>query len=274
MDGVWGLKGWQWLFVFEGAPAILLSGVVLAYLTDGPEKAQWLEPEEREWLAARLKEERRNREAIVKFTLLQALRHPRVLLLSLVYFGVVAANYGMSFWIPQIVKGFGLTNLETGFVTAIPYLVGAVAMVLWGLHSDARHERKWHCAVAALLAGLGLALSSSASNPVAEMLALTLAAIGIFSAVSVFWTLPTALLTGTAAAGGIALINSIGNLSGFVGPYAIGFIKDRTGSFSFGLLFVAGLAFISFLIVLALGHNPRLEHATMPAEIRGSNFGA
>jgi D-galactonate transporter len=268
LDGWLGLKGWQWLFVFEGVPSVIVSGFVLFYLTDGPDEARWLAPEERRWLVDRLAAERRSREAIVKFTLWEALAHPRVLLLGLVYFGVVAANYGLSFWLPQIIKAFGLTNFETGLVTAIPYLAGSVAMVWWGHRSDRTGERKWHCAVPALIAAAGLAASTAFADPTAKMAVLTVAGLGIFAALPVFWTLPTALLTGTAAAGGIALINSIGNLAGFAGPYAMGFIKDATGGFAWGLLFIAALAFMSFVVVLLLGHDPELERgaATEPAE--------
>jgi MFS transporter, ACS family, tartrate transporter len=264
LNGVLGLKGWQWLFIIEGVPAVLLSVVVLLYLTDGPQQADWLHPQERSWLAGRLDAERRNRQAIADFTVVQALTNPRVLLLGLVYFGVVAANYGMSFWLPQIVKGFGLTNLETGFVTAIPYFIGAIAMVVWALRSDHAHERKWHTAIPALLAAVGLASSTAAGSPTLEMAALSLAAVGIFAVLPCFWTLPTALLSGSAAAGGIALINSIGNLAGFVGPYAIGFIKDQTQSFAPGLIFIAVLAFISFVVVLLLGHDHTLERHPAP----------
>jgi MFS family permease len=266
LDGWLGLRGWQWLFIFEGVPSVILAGFVLAYLTDGPADAHWLAPEERHWLAARLEQERRSREAIVKFTLWEALAHPRVLLLGLVYFGIVAANYGLSFWLPQIVKAFGITNLETGFVTAVPYLAGSIAMVYWGRRSDHKGERKWHCAAPALLAAAGLAVSTTIADPTGKMAAITVAGLGIFAVLPVFWTLPTALLTGTAAAGGIALINSIGNLAGFAGPYAMGFIKDATGGFGWGLVFIAALAFMSFVLVLALGHDPALErHAAEEA---------
>jgi D-galactonate transporter len=268
MNGIWGLKGWQWLFIIEGVPALLLSVAVLLYLTDGPQQARWLAPEERHWLVDRLAEERRQRESIVHLSLWQALAHPRVVLLGLVYFGVVAANYGFSFWAPQIIKGFGVTYLETGFITALPYIVGTIAMVLWGLRSDHAGERKWHCAIPALIAAAGLAASAVASGPVLKMVALSVAGIGIFAVLPCFWTLPTAFLSGTAAAGGIAFINSIGNLAGFVGPYGVGYIKDATGSFSYGLLFIAAMPLISFVLVLALGHNPELERpaARQPAE--------
>ena len=263
-----GLRGWQWLFILEGLPSVLLSGVVLWYLTDGPADADWLEPEERHWLTERLQAERRQREAKAHYSLVQALRNPRVLLLGVAYFGIVAANYGVSFWLPQIVKAFGLTNAQTGFVTAIPYLAGAVAMVFWGLRSDRSGERKWHTAIPALVAALGIAFSTASPNPALVMLAMSVAGMGIFAALPCFWTLPTAFLTGTAAAGGIALINSIGNLAGFAGPYAVGYIKDATGGFEAGLLLIALMAFISFVVILLLGHDHALERhpAHEPAE--------
>ena len=268
LDGTAGLTGWQWLFVIEAAPALILAFVVLGYLTDGPEKAHWLDDTERAWLVNRLRGERANREAIQKFSLREALLHPRVLALGMVYFGVVAANYGMSFFLPQIIKAFGLTNAQTGYVTAIHYAFGAVVMVLWGFRSDGKGERKWHVAVPALVAGIGLALSATTDDPVTKMAAVTLAALGIFAVLPTFWTLPTAMLSGTAAAGGIALINSIGNLAGFVGPYAMGYIKDATGSFSWGLVFIGALAAMSCVLVLVIGHNPALERAANQPELK------
>ncbi|NOG74092.1 MFS transporter [Roseicella sp. DB1501] len=267
LHGVMGLDGWQWLFIIEAVPAVLLSGVVLFYLTDKPADAQWLEPAQREWLANRLEQERQSKEAVVHFTLGEALRHPRVIGLGLVYFGVVAANYGLSFWLPQIVKGFGLSNLATGFVTAIPYAFGAVAMVLWGRSSDRTGERVWHTAGAAILAAAGLGACAMLSDPVMVMLVLSIGALGIFGCLPPFWTLPTALLSGSAAAGGIALINSIGNLAGFVGPYAVGWVKESTGSFAMALLALAALPLAAGILVLAMGHDPALERREpAPAE--------
>ncbi len=234
LDGVWGLRGWQWLFICEGVPTVLLGLVVMFYLTDGPHKAHWLEADERRWLTDRLWRERMVREAHAEHSLWQARRHPRVLLLSLVYFGNAAANYGLGFWLPTIVKNFGISNLETGFVTAIPYVVGAFSMVLWPLLSDRMQERKWNTALAFLVTAAGLAASTWFPNPVQKIGILCICAIGLFAIAPLFWTLPTAFLSGTAAAGGIALINSIGNLAGFAAPYMMGYLKDTTGSFSAG----------------------------------------
>ena len=149
--------------------------------------------------------------------------------LSLVYFGFVGALYGMQFWLPQIVKAFGLTNAQTGFVTAIPYLFGTIAMILWARHSDATRERVAHVGGPLLLTAAALAVSSYITDPTTTMIVLTVAAIGVFCTFAVFWTLPTAWLSGTAAAGAIALINSVGNLAGFGGPYLIGWVKEATG---------------------------------------------
>ena len=260
-DGMMGLKGWQWLFLIEAAPAILLSFVVFFYLTDRPSDAKWLEPDQRSWLANRLDLEQRQREAVKHYSIKDALLNGKVLALGLVYFGAVACNYGIGFFLPQIVKGFGLSNVQTGFVTAIPYAVGVVAIVYWGRRSDRMKERKFHTASAVGLAAVGIAASTFLPDPTLKMIALSVAAFGVFGCLPVFWTLPTSFLSGAAAAGGIAIINSIGNLSGFVGPYLVGYIKDRTGTFDGGLLCLAAFGFIAMVIVLVLNHDLALEKA-------------
>jgi ACS family tartrate transporter-like MFS transporter len=266
MNGVAGLEGWQWLFIIEAAPAIVLGFVTYFYLTDRPADAHWLQPDERAWLSNRLDGERRLREAAQTLTIGQAILNPRVLGLALVYFGMVACNYGVGFWLPQIIKQFGLTNAMTGWVTAIPYAIGAAFMVWYGRRSDTKIERKAHCAIALVIAAAGISASTLTSNPTLTMIAFTIGACGVFGALPVFWTLPTAVLSGSAAAAGIAVINSIGNLSGFAGPYAMGYIKDATGSFAGGLLLIASFAIIAMGIVLALGHDHALEKAPAPAE--------
>jgi nitrate/nitrite transporter NarK len=185
-----------------------------------------------------------------------------VLTLSLIYFGFVAALYGMQFWFPQIVKAFGFSNVETGFVTAIPYLFGTIAMILWARHSDATRERVFHVGAPLLLTAIALGASSYVSDPTVTMMVLTVAAIGIFCTFGVFWALPTAWLSGTAAAGAIALINSIGNLAGFGGPYLIGWVKEATGNTSTGLLVLAVLPLIGGLLTFAGGHESKAEFAS------------
>ena len=188
-----------------------------------------------------------------------------MLALSLVYFGAVAANYGIAFWLPQIVKGFGLTNVQTGFVSAIPYIVGTVGMVLWSRRSDEKLERKLHAAVPFLIAAVGIAGSTLVDSPVLKMAALSFGAFGVFAVLPVFWTFPTAFLSGAAAAAGIAVINSVGNLAGFFGPFIMGWLKDVTGNFASGLWAIAACALMGMVIVLLLRHDTALEAAPRSA---------
>src|SRR5215218_9938799 len=265
MDGVAGLKGWQRLFITEAAPSLILSIFVLFYLTDRPSDATWLQPDERAWLVRRLEEEHAVRSTRHNYSVTQALLNPKVLALSLVYFGAVATNYGLSFFLPQIVKAFGLSNFQTGLVSALPYAVGLVSIVWWGHRSDRMRERRFHAAFALAIAAAGIAASTMFEHPALKMLALSVAGFGIFGNLPVFWTLPTAFLSGAAAAGGIALINSIGNLAGFVGPYAMGWHKDETGSYTGEVLSLAEIVVLSMILVLVLGHDASLERAPAAA---------
>ena len=257
LDGVAGLAGWQWLFIAEAVPPLVLSVVVWRALTDRPESAAWLSDAERRWLVSTLDRERRERESRRRFTVAQALRDPNVLLLSAVYFGLVAGNYGVTFFVPQIVSAFGFSNLQTGFIAAIPYAAGATAMLAWARRSDRANERRIHTAVPLVVTALGLGAAAAGGGAAATIAAFAVATAGIYAAFPVFWTLPTAFLSGAAAAGGIALINSIGNLSGFVGPYAMGWFKDATGTYTIGLLVLAALAAASAVLVLAGWRSPR-----------------
>ena len=260
LDGVAGLAGWQWLFILEAVPAVILGFVVWFYLTDRPKDARWLAGDERAWLQSRLDAEVRQKENVHGLSVLQALYNPKVLALSLVYFGAVATNYGTAFWLPQIVKGFGgLSNAEIGFISAVPFLVGTIAMVIWSRNSDRTMERKGHASVAFIIAALGIAGSTFVDDPLMKMIALSIGSIGVFAVLPVFWTLPTAFLSGASAAAGIAVINSIGNLAGFFGPFVMGELKDITGHYSAGLLVIAGCAVMGLVIVLALGHDRTLE---------------
>ncbi len=266
LDGALGLRGWQWLFILEAVPALVLSFVVFFYLTDRPADATWLQADERAWLANRLDLEQRQREAAAQFTVGQALLNPKVLALAYVYFGGVACNYGVSFFIPQIFKNFGLTNVQTGWLTAVPFAVGAVTMVLWGMSSDRMGERKGHTAIALAAAAIGIGGSTFFADPAVKVLLLSFGAMGVFGCLPVFWTLPTAFLSGPAAAGGIAIINALGNLSGYFGPAATGKLKDVTGSYDAGFLLMAALALVAVAVVLVLSHDKRLERAPAPAE--------
>jgi MFS family permease len=266
LHGGLGLAGWQWLFIIEAIPAIILAVVVFFYLTDRPADAAWLAPDERSWLAERLEAERRQREAVRSYTVVEALVNPRVLALSVVYFGAVATNYGLSFFLPQIVKAFGLNTFLTTLVAAAPYVVGVVGMVWWGRRSDRMVERRLHTAVPLFVAAAGIAVSTALDDPALKMIALCVAGFGIFACLPVFWTLPTAFLSGAAAAAGIAVINSIGNLAGFAGPFAMGWIKDHTGSYTGGLLLLSALGIIAMVTALMLGHSEVTKRATAAAE--------
>ena len=250
LDGSMGLGGWQWLFIIEAVPSILVGLWALRHLTDKPIEAAWLEPGQRIALQARIDRERKSREAIRHYKLREALTNPRVLGLGLVYFGIVSGNYGLVYWLPQIVKdvaaGIGLDkvsgisiNALTGYLVAVPYAFATVAMIWWTHHSDITGERVWHVAGPAVVSGLSLIASAYLGNPILAAVALSISAMGLLAADATFWTLPTGFLTGSAAAGGIALIGSIGNLGGFVGPYAIGWIKDATGETTLGLVVLA-----------------------------------
>jgi MFS transporter, ACS family, tartrate transporter len=259
MDGVLGLRGWQWLFILEAAPALIMSVAVFYYLTDRPSEATWLQADERTWLVGRLAEERRQQEAVRHYSVTEALLNPKVLALSLVYFGAVALNYGLSFFLPQIVKAFGVSNVQAGLISAMPYVVGLVSIVWWGRRSDRKLERRFHISFPLFVASAGIALSTVFEDPTLKMIALSIAGFGIFGNLPVFWTFPAAFLSGAAAAGGIALINSIGNLAGFAGPYIMGRVKDITGSYTGGLLSLSAAGFIAMVVVLALPRVHALE---------------
>ena len=260
------LAGWQWLFIIEAVPAIILAVVVFFYLTDRPADAAWLAPDERTWLAERLALEQRQRQAVHDYSVMQSLVNPRVLGLSLVYFGAVATNYGLSFFLPQIVKAFGLNTFLTTLVSATPYVVGLIGMVWWGRRSDRVAERRFHTAFPLFIAAAGIAVSTALDDPLLKMISLCVAGFGIFACLPVFWTLPTAFLSGAAAAAGIAVINSVGNLAGFAGPFAMGWVKDHTGSYAGGLLLLAALGIIAMGIALILGHDDAAERAPAAAE--------
>ena len=208
----------------------------MLYLTDSPEQATWLKPEQRDWLVKRLAAERTAQEAVHNHSFADAMRHPRVWLLTLVYFGQNMTGYGLVIFLPQIVNGFGVGVGMNGLISALPFAAAAVGMVWWGLHSDRTGERRLHTAAACFLTFAGLAVCVFLNNPFLMMIAIILAQVGQSAIAPPFWALPTAMLSGTAAAGGIALINAVGNLGGFLGPYMMGSIKDATGSFSIGLL--------------------------------------
>lgn len=255
MDGLFGFKGWQWLFVLEALPAVVLGFVVLGYMTDRPEQAKWLGDDERNWLVQTMTTENAQKASTASHSIWAGLADIRVLALSLVYFGTSAGLYTLGVWAPQIIKQFGLSALQVGFLNAVPPTVAVIAMILWARHSDRTGERTWHVVLACVLAAIGLGLAGMATSVVAVLMALTLVNIGISSSKPPLWSMPTMFLSGSAAAAGIATINSIGNLGGFVGPAMIGWIKEQTGSFVGGLYFVGGLLVLSAILTLLLSRS-------------------
>jgi MFS transporter, ACS family, tartrate transporter len=265
MDGLLGFKGWQWLFLIEAVPAVLLGFVVLGYMTDRPEQATWLADDERNWLVRTMNAERAGKAGTASHSIWRGLADLRVLALSLVYFGTSAGLYTLGVWAPQIIKGFGLSNLEVGFLNAIPPSIAVVAMYLWSWHSDRTNERTWHVVIACLVAAIGLAFAGTAAGVASVVAALVLVNIGISAAKPPLWSMPTLFLAGPAAASGIATINSIGNLGGFVGPAMIGWIRDKTGSFEGGLYFVGALLLLSAILTLLLARSVHRQPAAAAA---------
>lgn len=261
MDGIWGFAGWQWMFVIEAIPAVILGIVVFFYMTDRPEKAKWLKEDERNWLVKTMQDEDVGKNSNQHHSILRGLLNPRVLALALVYFGTSAGLYTLSIWAPQIIKDLGVSSMTVGLVNAIPPIISVVAMVLWSRHSDRTGERTWHVAIACMLAAIGLVIAATTHNMVGLIAALTIVNVGISCSKPPLWSMPTLFLSGTAAATGIATINSIGNLGGFAGPVMIGWIKDQTGSYAGGLYFVAGLLVLSTVLtlILSMTNKPKVN---------------
>jgi D-galactonate transporter len=257
-DGVSGLAGWQWLFVIEALPALVIGVYYLLRLTDNIQSATWLQPDEKAVLAAQLAAEDAGKPP---GTFKTAFQDWRVWVACFMYFCCASGLYGLGFWLPTIVADMGVkSTLEIGLLTAIPYGVAGVGMVLVGRSSDLRLERRWHFAVSAAMGGLGLVLSVQFANyPAIALAALTLATLGVLSASPLFWNFPTALLKGAAAAAGIAVINSIGNLAGFGIPFLVGWIKDATGSTANGMYCIAALLFAGAALALVVRFENRLR---------------
>jgi ACS family tartrate transporter-like MFS transporter len=248
LEGFHGLHGWQWLFLVEGLPAIALGFGVLAWLPNGPDTATWLDAEEKRIIAQRLAMDPRGDHD----ALWPMLRDPRIWLLTLPDFGIVLGLYGVGLWLPQIVKGLGFSNLQTGFVVALPYVLSVFGMIAWGASSDRNNERIWHTVLASLLAAVSLLAAAWLGTSLWSVIALSLAVVGIYAGLTVFWTLPPSFLTGTAAAGGIALVNSVANLGGFFGPSIMGWLKMETGGYAVGFVVLAAGQIASAILVLAL----------------------
>jgi ACS family tartrate transporter-like MFS transporter len=257
LSGLLGLAGWQWMFLIEGGLGIILGVVTLRYLTDRPEDASWLSDAERRWLIAALAHEPATR-APGADEFRRALANSRVWVLTFMFFCFGISSYGIIFWIPQIVRQMsGLSNSATGFVTALPWLAAILVMTLVGKSSDRHNERYLHFAASFLVGAVGLIGSAAIADPTVSLTFIGLGAVGIWSALGVFWTIPPSLFTGTAAAGCLALINSIGNLGGFAGPYMMGLAKSLTGDFVFGLLGLSGFLIAGALAAVFLSQTTR-----------------
>lgn len=267
-----GLAGWRWLFIIEGAPAIVLGVVTIFYLTDWPHQAKWLAEDERNWIAGELEKEKDLKSSAHSLKILEAFRHREVILLALSYFFIVTGLYGFNVWLPTIVKALsGLPNFAVTLVSALPYLVAFAALLFVGWSSDRTNERKWHSAVPMFIAGAGLLLSALSESHVALAVGLfCVAAAGLYSFFPAFWALPTHFLAGSAAAASIGLINSIGNLGGFAGPYVVGYVNQVTNSFVGGMLYLSVSAALGGVLVLALRQTRRAvvgeQTATLSAD--------
>jgi MFS transporter, ACS family, tartrate transporter len=257
MNGAAGLAGWQWMFLIEGMPAFIMGFVVYFFLPEKPETATFFTSDERNWLVTRLNSERKAQEATERFTVGRALSDPRVLLMCLIAVGLVTGTTGIAIWMPQFIKSFGLSNIQTAFVTAIPAIFMGLAMILVGRHADKTGERVWHAAGPFLFSGVGFVIAGLSGSPIIGLIGLTMGAAGIGGASPNIWIFPSTLLTGTAAAAGIALINSVGSTGGFFGPSIIGWMRDATGGFEGALLCLAGAMVLTAIAILILGHMMR-----------------
>jgi len=243
-------SGWRWMLFLEGVPAVFLGIACSLFLTDKPEQAKWLTQQEKDWLLAELERDRQSRKNVKRLGVFKTMVNKKVLYLAFIYFVYQCGSLGVGYWMPQIIKGFSseLTHTQIGLIAMLPYIVATVAMVIWSRSSDRRNERKMHSAIPLAVAALGLVGAGMLSSPVASMAMICVALSGLYSFKSPFWALPTLFLDRATAAVSIAVINSIGNLGGFVGPSMIGVVKGNSQSAATGLLFLSALLLIAFLM--------------------------
>jgi ACS family tartrate transporter-like MFS transporter len=273
LNGLFGLTGWQIMYIAEGVPTIILGLVTFFVLTDKPTQATWLTEPEKSWLVAKLASERKAKEAVKKFSFLEGMYNPKVLLLSLNYFGIVVASLGILFFVPQMIKDIGVTNnMTVGWLTMIPYFFGFLGLVGWGYVSDRTGERRWNLLGACVVSTIGLVITGLTVGSWWSIVGLCISTFGFYGSKGPFWSMPPMFMTGTAAAAAIAWINSIGNLGGFFGPWYVGVIKDWTGNYSGGILGLAFLCVMSAVVCALFLEIPNpaaearaLEEAT-PAE--------
>jgi ACS family tartrate transporter-like MFS transporter len=270
LDGLFGLKGWQVMYIAEALPTIVIGVITLFVLTDKPEQAKFLTAEERNWLVSTIAAERRATEAIRKFTMWQALYNPKVLLLALNYLGIVTASLGMLIFIPQMIKSLGnYSNMTVGWLTMIPYTCGAIAMVAWGRISDRMNERRWNLFFGCVLSTIGLVIAGMTMGTWWALVGMSIAAMGFYGSKGPFFAMPPMFLSGAGLAAGIAWINSIGNLGGFFGPWYVGVMKDLTGNYAGGLYGLALLGLIAAIVCALFLHIPKrapVSAVSVPAE--------
>ena len=249
LDGLFGLKGWQIMYLAEGFPTIVLGIVTFFVMTNRPEQATFLTQPEKDWLIGKIAAERKAKEDVRSYSMIESLWNPRVLLLALNYFGIVTASLGILFFVPQIIKSLGtMSNMTVGWLTMIPYICGGIALVVWGRVSDRMNERRWNLLAACVVSTIGLVIAGMTIGTWWAMVGLSIATFGFYGSKGPFWSMPPMFITGTAAAASIAWINSIGNLGGFFGPWYVGVVKDWTGSYAGGLYGLAFLCVISAVV--------------------------
>jgi MFS family permease len=266
-DGWLGLRGWQWMFILEGIPAVVLGVVCLLVLSDGPADAPWLESDERAWLDRRLQAERGRESRVAHGSLWQVLWHRDVLILSLVLAGSTAVSSGLQLWQPQIIKSYGLSNMHTGLLNSIPFALASIVMIGWGRHSDATGERIWHAAIPLMLAATSLAAAMVFDSLTSTIVILCLAAIGIYAGKGPAWAVSTEWLSSRTAPVGLAQINAISNLAGFGTTYAMGAIKDATNRFSLSLAPLVVLSAAAAVAILLIGHSDRSRRRLDDSEV-------
>ena len=267
LDGLFGLRGWQIMYIAEAVPTVFIGVLTYFVLTDRPQEAKFLSEEERNWLVNTIAAERRATEAVRKFTMWEALYNPKVLLLALNYLGIVTASLGMLIFIPQIIKSLGnYSNMTVGWLTMIPYICGAIAMVVWGRISDRMNERRWNLFLGCVLSTVGLVIAGMTMGTWGALVGMSIAAMGFYGSKGPFFAMPPMFLSGPALAAGIAWINSIGNLGGFFGPSYVGLMKDLTGGYAGGLYGLALLGLVAAIICALFLHIPK----RIPSEAVGA----
>jgi ACS family tartrate transporter-like MFS transporter len=267
LDGLFGQHGWQVMYIAEAIPTVAIGVITLFVLTDRPEQAKFLNPEERNWLVTTIAAERRTTEAIRKFTMWQALYNPKVLLLALNYLGIVTASLGMLIFIPQMIKSLGdYSNMTVGWLTMIPYTCGGIAMVVWGRISDRMNERRWNLFIGCVFSTAGLVIAGMTMGTWWALVGMSIAAMGFYGSKGPFFAMPPMFLSGAGLAAGIAWINSIGNLGGFFGPWYVGVMKDLTGNYAGGLYGLALLGLVAAVVCALFLHIPN----RMPSSVVGA----